>query len=173
MRHFLSSRHVSLVAILLVLEYSFSPIFFSLSGRPDLLYLVVLDYAFFWSWQRAPFFAMMLGLVRDFLGGHLFGIQTVSFAVTGWALSLGIQKLERDVFMVRLGICFLFAALAETLSVVLGSSLETTHGFQWGLMKGVLATTGYTTLLAPAFFWFAGRWFKRTPVLKQYELFSK
>ena len=171
MRHFLSRRLLTLVAICLILEYSLSPALFLLNGRPDLLYLVVLDYAFFWSWERVPFFAMGVGLLRDFLGGHLFGIQTASLALTGWLLSLGIQKLERGIFWVRLAMTFLFVALTETLSAVLGASLENSNGFAWNFMGSVFRTTGYTTILAPAFFWFADRWFKRTPVLKQYELF--
>ena len=171
MRHHLSSRHVSLIAVLLILEYALSPAFSSLGGRPDFLYLAVLDYAFFWSWERVPVFAVATGLLRDCLGGHLFGIQTLSLAVTGWLLSLGMQKLERDSFSVRLGMTVLFVALAETCSVVLGASLETARGFVWSLTGSIFRTTLYTTILAPGFFWFADRWFKRTPILKQYELF--
>lgn len=171
MRHFLSRRHLGLILLALLVEYALSPFLFSLNARPDLLYLVVLDYAFFWSWDKVPFFAMFVGLLRDFLGGHLFGIWTVSFSVTGWILSLGMQKLERDIFWVRMAITFLFAALTETLSVTLGASLETSGGFQIHFIESVFRTTCYTTLAAPVFFGFTNRWFRRTSFLKQYELF--
>ena len=110
MRQFLSTRLLSFVAFCLILQYSFSPSIFLLNGRPDLLYLVVLDYAFFWSWERVPFFAVFIGILKDFLGGHLFGIETACLALTGWLLSLGIQKLERDIFWVRMVIAFIRSA---------------------------------------------------------------
>ena len=171
MRHFLSARLLSLLAVCLILEYSLSPAIFFLKGRLDLLYLVVLDYAFFWSWEKVPFFAMLTGLILDFVGGHFFGIQTVSLALTGWLLSLGIQKLERDIFWVRMIMSFLFVMCAETLSVILGSSIETSNGFNLNFIGSVLRTSVYTTIFAPAFFWFTSRWFKRVSVFKQYELF--
>ena len=171
MRQFLSSRLLGFVASCLILQYSFSSSIFLLNGRPDLLYLVVLDYAFFWSWERVPFFAVFIGLLKDFLGGHLFGIETACLALTGWLLSLGIQKLERDLFWVRMVMTFLFVAFTETLSVIIGSSLENANGFAWNSMKTVLTTTFYTTILSPAFFWLTDRWFRRTSALKQYELF--
>jgi len=171
MRHFLSRRLLILAALLLALEYACVPLFSLLKGHLDLLDLLILDYAFFWSWERVPFLAFTLGLVRDFLGGHLFGIETVSLTLSGILLSLGIQKLERESFWVRLTLSFLFVWLTEMLSVSLGEWLEISKGLSWDLMGGVFWTTIYTTALMPGFFWFTGRWFKRTPVLKQYELF--
>ena len=172
MRHFLSARLLTLIGVCIILEYTLSPAIFLLNGRLDLLYLVVLDYAFFWSWERAPFFAMLMGLILEFFGGHFFGIQTVSLALTGWLLSLGIQKLERDIFWVSMVMTFLFVMCAETLSTILGSSIETSNGFNVNFMGNVFRTSIYTTIFAPAFFWFTSRWFKRIPsALRQYELF--
>ncbi len=172
MRHFLSARLLILIAVCIVLEYTLSPAIFLLNGRLDLLYLVVLDYAFFWSWEKVPFFALLIGLILDFFGGHFFGIQTVSLALTGWLLSLGIQKLERDIFWVRIVMTFLFVLCAETLSMILGLSVETSNGFSLHFMGNVFQTSIGTTIFAPAFFWFTRRWFKRvSSALKQYELF--
>ena len=171
MHRFISPRLLILMAFLLVLEYGLSPFFLFLKGRLDFLYLVILDYAFFGSWERLPFFSLGVGLFRDFLGGHLFGIQALSFALTGYLLSLGVQKLERDNLWVRLGMSFLFVGLTETLSLGLAGWLETSKGFSLDLMGTVFLTTFYTTALAPGFFWFTNRWFRRTPFLKQYELF--
>lgn len=171
MHRFISARLLILIALVLVLEYSFSPFFLFLKGQPNLLYLVVLDYAFFGDWERTPFFSLGVGLLRDFLGGHLFGIEALSFALTGYLLSLGVQKLERDNLWVRLGMSFIFVWLTATLSLGLAGWLETSKGFSLYGMETVLLTTLYTTALAPAFFGLTNLWFRRVPLLKQYELF--
>lgn len=171
MHRFISARLLILITLLLILEYALSPFFLFLKGRPDLLYLVVLDYAFFNPWERIPFFSLGVGLLRDFLGGHLFGIETLSFTLTGYLLSLGVQKLERDNLWVRLGMGFLFVGMTEMLSLRLAGWLETSKGFSLDLMGTVFLTTFYTIALAPGFFWLTNRWFRRLPLLKQYELF--
>lgn len=171
MRHFVSSRLLILLVLLLIVEYAFSPFFSSLKGRVDLLDLLVLDYAFFWSWERVPFFALTVGILRDFLGGHLFGIETLSLTATGLLLHFGTQKLERESFFIRFGMTFLFVLLSETLSLSLGAGLETSGGFSWNLMGYVFRTAIYTTAFAPAFFWTTNRWFRRSPFLRQFELF--
>lgn len=171
MYHFISARLVILVTGLLLIQYGLAPFSLAWGGRADLLYLVILDYAFFWSWERVPFFALAIGLVRDLLGGHLFGIETACLTVTGIGLSFGIQKLERDSPWVRGVVSFLFVGLTEALTISMGSWLDASQGLSFHLTQSILWTTGYTVLLSPAFFWFTNRWFKRSPFLKQYELF--
>ena len=171
MRPFLSNRLLILIGLLLTLQYSFSSLFFLSKGRVDLLYLLLLDYAFFWSWERVPFFAFAMGLLRDFIGGHLFGIETISLTLTGFFLYWGVQKLERESFWVRWAIGFLFVSLAETLSVSLGRGLEISKGLSFDSIQSIFETTLYTGTFAPVFFWLMNRWFRRSPVLKQYELF--
>lgn len=171
MHRLVTLRHLTLLVVLVTLQYGFALLFWPLKGWPDLLSLAVLDYAFFWSWQRVPVFALGIGLLRDFSGGHLFGIETVTLALTGFLLSLGIQKLDRENISVRLGISFLFVALTGFLSAALGVWLETGKGFNGDLAAGVFLSTIYTTALAPGFFWMTNLWFRRPSVLRQYELF--
>ena len=171
MHRFVSARLLLLIALLLILEYALSPSFFFLRGRVDLLYLVILDYAFSWSWESVPFFALMMGFLRDLLGAHLFGIETVSLAASGFLLSLGIQKLERENLWVRFVIGLLFIGISETLSLSLAEWLENLKNFSWGYFSSVFWTTLYTGALAPFFFAFTNRWFQRVSVLKQGELF--
>ena len=171
MHRFISARLLILIAGLLVLQQSLSLFPFFWSRRPDLFYLIVLDYAFFWSWEFVPFFGLAIGLVRDLAGGHLFGIETVSLTVTSFLLSLGIQKLERDNVWVRGGICFLFAGLTEALSFSLGTCLEGFKLSPFLLLHSVFWTSLYTVVVSPIFFGFTHRWFKRYSFLKQYELF--
>lgn len=171
MRRFISARLLTLVAGLLFLQYSFSPFTLFWGGRPDLLYLVVLDYAFFWSWELAPFFALMVGFLRDFVGGHLFGIETACLMATALVLSFGIRKLERDNAWVRGAVSFIFVGLTEALSLGLGSWFEGSRVPPFYLIQSIFWTTFYTVAFAPVFFWFTNRWFKRFTFLKQYELF--
>jgi rod shape-determining protein MreD len=168
---FITARLLILAGALLILQYSFSPFSLLWKGRPDFLYLLVLDYAFFWSWERVPFFALGMGLLRDFIGGHLFGIETLSLTVTGLALYFGVRKLDRDSLWVKLGISILFVGLTETLSLGLSGWLETSKSSSWELIGSVFWTTIYTSALAPGFFWVTNRWFKRRSILKQYDLF--
>lgn len=171
MRHFVTRRLVIFTGILVAVQYLLTSFSFPARSRLDLLYLLILDYAFSWSWERVPLFAFTLGLLRDFLGGHLFGIETLSLTATGFLLYGGVQKLERENFWVRFGIGFLFVGITETLSVSLGEALEVSRGLSFDAIGGILGTTFYTGIFAPVFFWLTGRWFHRTPALKQYELF--
>ncbi len=171
MRHFINARQLILLILLLIAEYTFSPLFSFFKGRVDLLDLLILDYAFFWSWERVPFFALVIGLVRDSLGGHLFGIETLSLTISGLLLHWGAQKLEREVFPIRLGMSFLFVLISSLLSISLGAGMETSQNLSWGLIGYSFRTSFYTTALAPAFFWMTDRWFGRSLLLKQYRLF--
>lgn len=171
MYRFVSTRLLVLVTVLLLVQYVLAPFSLAWGGRVDLLYLVILDYAFFESWEMLPFFALLMGLVRDLLGGHLFGIETACLTVTGVGLSFGIRKLERNNPWVQGVMSFLFVGLTEALSLVVGRWLTGPKTFSFYLAQNVLLTTCYTVLWSPAFFWFANRWFKRTTFLKQYELF--
>lgn len=171
MHRLLTGRHLILLPVLVVLQYSFSSLLPSTNGRPDFFYLLILDYAFFSDFQRVPFFALTVGLFRDFIGGHLFGIETLSLSLTASLLYFGMLKLERDSLWVRFVVALLFVAATETLSVLLGTGFETSIRFNWGFARSIFLTTLYTAVLAPGFFWFTGRWFHRVSFLKQYELF--
>ena len=87
MYHFVSTRLLVLVTGLFLIQYALAPFSLVWAGRPDLIYLIILDYAFFWSWETVPFFALLMGLVKDLLGGHLFGVETACLTVTGIGLS--------------------------------------------------------------------------------------
>lgn len=170
MHRFVTRHHLILLLLVLTLQFVLSPFFYK-GGRPDFFYLMVLDYAFFWQWEWIPLFALMIGLLRDFIGIHLFGIDTASFAFSGFLLYMAVQKLERENPWVRFFITLLFISLTETLSISLGRGLEASKGLSFDSIGSILWTIIYTTALAPGFFWFTGRWFKRSPFLKQYELF--
>ncbi len=171
MPRLVSGRLLILAGVLLVLQYGLTAFGALLNGRPDLLYLLVLDYGLFGTFQRVPFFALGVGLVRDFIGGHLFGIETVCLAVTGFLLYFAMLKLERESLVVRYGVTALFVLLTESLSLALGIFLGSGKSLNFSLIGSVVLTTIYTTALSPGFFWLTNRWFRRTPALKQYELF--
>ncbi len=168
MYRFISGRLLILLALLIPLQYGLAPL---LPGQPDFLYLLVLDFAFFMSWERTPFFAAGVGLLKDLLGGHLFGIHTLTLSIMGVLLSLALQKLERENAWVRTAVTFLFVGLSEALSFSLGVWLEEKQMWGPGFFPSVFWTSLYTGLLAPGFFWFTHRWFKRTSFRRQYELF--
>ena len=171
MHYFASPRVLVLTGLLFILQYSLSPLPIFWTGRPDLLYLLILDYAFFFKWQEAPFFAFGIGLLRDFMGGHFFGVETASLTAVTLLLGIGIQKLERDNSWVRLGMTCLFVLLVETLAVTMGAWFEHSEVSTFRLLPMIFWTTFYTALISPGFFWLTDRWFRRTHFLKQYELF--
>ena len=172
MRRLVTGRLLTLAGLLFILQSAGFP-FVSLfgAGRIDLFYLLVLDYAFFYNAERVPYFALGVGLFRDFSGGHFFGIETAGLTVTGLLLYLGTQKLEREDFLIRGILIFLFTLLSELISMGLGTAIETSQGLARQFVGGIFWTAVYTTAFAPAFFWFTQRWFGRRPAFKQYELF--
>lgn len=172
MRRFVSGRLLILVFLLLPIEIFFSSYLFSLRVRVGLLELLVLDYAFSRNMEKAPLFSLFVGFFRDFTGAHLFGIETVSFAASGFLLYLALLKLDRESDLIRYGLAALFVLLTESLSFGLGVSLELAGRGSTEFWGHIFGTTLYTMTLAPLFFWFTNRWFKRTTAFKQYELFS-
>lgn len=172
MHRIISARLLILIFVLITCEYSLSGLSLLLKGRIDLLYLLVLDYAFFGKWEHVPFFAFATGLLRDCIGGHLFGIETASLTVTGLLAYFAVLKLEREIPWVRIVITSLFVFLTETISLSLGSGLEVGGGLTWALIEGSFWTTVYTTAFSPVFFWLTNHWFHRMVHLKQYELFQ-
>ena len=171
MHRLLSGRLLIFLVLLFALQHAFSPLFEWIGGRVDFLYLAVLDYAFFQNWELVAFFALVVGLVRDFAGGHLFGIETASLTSSGVLLWLGMPKLERESPWVRYGLVFLFVLITEAIGFTLGSRLEAPGVSPGTLAVNLFVTTVGTTAAAPGFFWLTARWFRRTPSLKQYELF--
>ena len=171
MRRFVSPRLLIVAFFLLALEFVFIPFFDVLKGRLAFLSLLILDYAFSSHDERLPFFAMFVGFIRDFAGGHLFGIETFSFTLTGLLLYLTLLKLDRENYSIRLGLTFLFVLLTEFIKLAFGASVEISNGFSWNFAAGMFLTALYTTACAPGFFWIADRWFKRTSIFRQYELF--
>lgn len=171
MPRLVSKRLAFLITVLLILEYFFSSISLPFGARIDFLFLLILDCAFFGEWERVPFLALTVGLVRDFAGGHLFGIQTLSLTLTGLLLYGGVQKLERDNLWVQMAVSLCFIVLTEILSISMGRGMEASKGLSFELIGSIFWTTLITGMLARPFFWFSNRWFQRTPFLKQYELF--
>lgn len=168
MHRLVTGRLLILLLILVPLQYGLAPL---LGARPDFLYLLVLDCAFFLSWTLTPFFAAGIGLLKDLLGGHLFGIHTLALSIMGVLLGLALQKLERESAWVRAAVTFLFVGLTEAFSFCLGVWLEDKQFLGSSFFPSVLWTAVYTGLLAPGFFWFTNRWFKRVSFRRQYELF--
>ena len=172
MHRLVTGRLLTLAFLLLCLEgwLASFPDFFK--GRPGLLPLLVLDYAFFRSVEKIPLFALLTGLARDFSGGHAFGIETLSFTITGFLLYLAILKLDHENILIRYGLVSLFVLLTESLNLALGVGVELSGRGSWHFAGPVFWAVLYTTALAPGFFWLTNRWFRRTPLLRQYELLS-
>lgn len=172
MHRLVTGRLLTLGFLLLCLEGWLASFPGLVRGRVGLLPLLVLDYAFFRSVEKIPFFALLAGLARDFSGGHAFGIETLSFTVIGFLLYLAILKLDHENALIRYGLVSLFVLFSESLSFALGVGVELSGRGSWRFVGLVFWAVLYTTAAAPGFFWLTNRWFRRTAFFRQYELFS-
>lgn len=80
---------------------------------PDLWVLLLLFYAFRIDWKRSPLFAFSIGLLKDLLSAHFFGLETFALGASAILLSYVLGKVERDDPLIFTVSAFLFTLVYE------------------------------------------------------------
>ncbi|MFZ5803207.1 MAG: hypothetical protein ACOY3K_08945 [Candidatus Omnitrophota bacterium] len=138
-----------------------------------LSYLPVIYAAFHWGGAKALPTAVMVGILRDTASTGFLGLETLSLVLASWPLMVAVQKLRRELWMLKAGITFLFVL---TVLLIQGSiwMIFGRFSFQIEMLLGTLLGSAlYTTLAAFPFFKLSDRWFEGRMHLKQYEFFRR
>ena len=135
--HRLASTNVILYFILLaVLEGTVMPAFQIRAVYPSLLYLFVCYAAFSWGDHHTVYVAFWSGLLRDFMGGGLIGVEATLLVALSMALSFLVHKTERGILGVYYLVVFLFIFFAGALHLLLSA----VGGSADGAFPGILGS---------------------------------
>ena len=166
-----SGRVILYLLFLLVLDITLVPLVRIGFVRPVLEYLIILYAAFQWGWQKTLPIAITVGILRDFVSSQSLGIETSSLIFASFVLDLLVQKMEREIWFLRLTAAFLFVFCASMSSLILSSFLGEGIHVSGASVTIALGTSFYTAILMPPFFYLTARWFHDRFAFKQYELF--
>jgi cell shape-determining protein MreD len=140
--------------------------------KPVSLYLMLLYVSFEWHWERTFALALLIGLIRDGVGSHPFGVETTVLCLVSVGLDFVVRKIERKAWMMRFALTFLYLFLVFTGVLIVSGLLGYRNFVTWTALGLCFQTAVYTTLGMPFFFFFTSRWFARRQVVRQYELFN-
>ena len=160
---------IFLIVLFLLLELTVMP-FCAVKGvRPDLFFILIAFYSFFIYPNRTPHFALLLGLVRELFSGTLFGLETLSYGISGFMLWFLVSKMERGNPYNQGALLFIFSFINLFLISVLNICLrETSLAFGEVLGKCFFVSL-YTVLIAPLIFFFLRRFLR----ISGRDLFSR
>ena len=170
MPRLVSAKVIFYFLLLAVLDGSVMPAFQIHSAYPSFLYLFICYAAFEWGSRKTVYVAFWAGLLRDFLGGGLIGLDAILLVALAPALDFLVQKMERQLPGMYFIITFLFVFCAGALRLLVsygGELPPSLVGMYFGMITMIAL---YTTALLPLFSFLTNRWFGHSAT-KQYELF--
>lgn len=165
-----SAKVIFYFFFLVVLDGSVLPAFQIHSVYPSFLYLFICYAAFEWGSSKTVFVAFWAGLLRDFLGGGLIGLEACLLVALALALDFIVQKMERQLPGIYFIITFLFVFCAGALRLLVSYTGELPISPIWTYLGTITMTALYTSAFLPIFNFLTNRWFGRSTT-KQYELF--
>jgi rod shape-determining protein MreD len=142
------------------------------NARPVLIYLMMIYAAFEWHWERTAGLALVIGVLRDAVSAHPFGIEMTVLVLTSFVLDFVIHKIERHSWMMRLAVAGVFVLTVLLAQILLSVFLGSAKTITWQTGAVCFDSAVYTTLCVPPFFYFTSKWFSRRPIARQYELFD-
>jgi rod shape-determining protein MreD len=170
MPRLVSAKVIFYFLLLTVLDGTVMPAFQIHSVYPSLLYLFICYTAFEWGPPKTVYVAFWAGLLRDFLGGGLIGLEATLLVAVALALDFLVQKMERQLPGIYFIMTFLFAFCAGALRLLVSYVGELPSSLGWGYLGMIAMTALYTSALFPLFNFLTNGWFGHSST-KQYELF--
>ncbi|OQA57568.1 MAG: rod shape-determining protein MreD [Candidatus Omnitrophica bacterium ADurb.Bin277] len=172
MHHLADLKVIFYFLFLAILDYSVLPAFRLGSVYPSFLYLFVCHAAFGWESKKTVPVAFWAGLLKDFLGGGVLGVQAGILVVFAILLDQVVRKIEREFPGIYFLLAFLFVFCCESLKLILGVFVGGLSGISPGHFGVIFLMALYTALLLPFFDVMTGSWFGRqVSSSRQYELF--
>lgn len=170
MPRLLSTKVIFYFLALAVLDASVMPVFQICSVYPSFLYLFVCYAAFEWGGHKTVYIAFWAGLLRDFQGSGLIGLEASLLPALALALDFLVRKMERGSRWIYIVITFLYIFSAGALRLLAGYAGTLPASQAWNYLGLVAMMALYTTAFLPLFYSVTNRWFGNSSI-KQYELF--
>lgn len=171
MHRLFSGKVILYLLFLLVLDICFIPLFHFQLLRPVFLYLMIVYAAFAWHGRNGIEIGFAAGVLRDLASFQPFGIETAVLSLSAWMLVAITHQIDRNSFILRFAITFLFVLFVSTLNLVLPVFLASSRNFSWYSWSACWVMAFSSALVMPFFFHFTARWFQDHSSLRQYELF--
>jgi len=165
-----SAKVILYFLFLAVLDGSVMPAFQIRSVYPSVLCLFICYAAFEWGAPKTVYVAFWVGLLRDFLGGGVIGLEATLLATLALALDFLVQKMERQLPGIYFIVTFLFVFCAGALRLLVSSLGELPPSLVWRYLGLIAMTALYTSALLPFFNFLTNRWLGPSAA-RQYELF--
>ncbi|HNX69570.1 MAG TPA: rod shape-determining protein MreD [Candidatus Omnitrophota bacterium] len=156
---------------LMMMDATILPVFRIGAVYPSFLCLFVCYAAFEWGAPKTMYVAFWVGLLRDFLGGGMIGMEASLFVGLAFLLDFAVQKMEKQFPGIYMLITFLFVLIEGVLRLLLGYGDGLPSGWFGTHLGLVVLTALYTSVLLPVFYFLTDRWLGHKTATKQYELF--
>lgn len=157
----------------LVADICLMPTFRFGYAQPVLLYLFILYSAFKWDAEKTVWLSFIIGVLRDFSGAHSVGIEMLSLLSCSLVLIYFIPKMDRDSWIVRLSIAFLYLFASQLMILMCSGMLLKAVEFSRDTWGSAFRTSLLSAALFPLVFWLMQKWFGDRMPIRQYELFSR
>jgi len=154
------SKLIFLIFLALALELKVLPMISIRGAQPDLFFILIAFYGFYIYPSRTLHFAVLLGILKDFFSGTVFGLETLAYGISGLLLWLLVQKMERE-NLYNQGLLLLLFSFVNLLVLGVLSIIVTENSLTpLQVVLKSLSVSVYTCLLGPFLFDFLRRFLK-------------
>lgn len=171
MHQVISKRLLVVIALLFVLDVSFSPIIAVGGAKISFLSLLVLYIAFDWGWPKAVPVAIIVGILKDLYGSAFLGLETFSLVFAVFVFDGVLKKTDKKNWLIRLPAVFMFITLYQLLNYFLILISGRLSVFAWHQIGVIFSTALYHMLVFGLFFKISVFIFDDQRRVHQYELF--
>lgn len=119
---------------------------------PDLIFLLVVFYAFWRGQREGAFWGVVAGLMKDFITGNYFGLNALSTAVAGYLVGWSESRLYKDSSLVVMVLTFFATMVSQLIYYLLLVYLQIKIPPDVALVGVVLPSAVYNALLVPFFY---------------------
>jgi rod shape-determining protein MreD len=119
---------------------------------PDLIFLLVVFYAFWRGQREGAFWGFVAGLMKDFVTGNYFGLNALSTAVAGYLVGWSETRLYKDSSLVVASLTFLATLISQLVYYLLLVYLQIKISLGLALFGVILPSAVYNALLVPLFY---------------------
>ncbi|MGB9803617.1 rod shape-determining protein MreD [Desulfofundulus sp.] len=119
---------------------------------PDLIFLLVVFYAFWRGQREGAFWGFVAGLLKDFVTGNYFGLNALSTAVACYLVGWSESRLYKESSLVVMVLTFLATLVSQLIYYLLLAYLKVKVSPGVAIFRVILPSALYNALLVPLFY---------------------
>lgn len=172
MPHLTSPKVILYFVFLSMLDHAVFPAFGIGGVYPSFLYLFVCYASFEWETKKTIPVAFWAGLLKDFIGGGLLGVQAGILVAMALLLDQAVRRIEREFPGIYFFIALLYVVFCELFKLAFGMFIGRVDGFLSEHIGTIILMGVYTALLLPVFSSLTRFATGDRALSRQYELFK-